>query len=92
MREPKRVTRGLGLTKPPSEHKEKQRRQSYFAALKATDSKSEFMKLAKFLYGNLDWKAMFGGKNWELIANGWLKLNEARRPHELFIWIDHVYD
>lgn len=91
MRKPKTAARGLGI-KERMAYNQANRVKSYYAALKSTDNKAEFMRLAKFLYGNLNWAQSYGGKAWEGITKGWLKLNEAKKPNEMFIWIDHVYD
>lgn len=91
MRRPKTAARGLGLSTLTA-RRGNDRVSSYYAALKSTENHKEFMKLAEFLYGNLSWDSSYGGEAWEQIADSWIKLSEAKRTEEIFIWIDHVYD
>jgi hypothetical protein len=66
---------------------------SYKAALRASKNhKLPIIKAAMEVFDKAKWKSGFGGKNWAIICNGWLKLREANTIKDMQVWIDHVYD
>ena len=54
---------------------------------------SYWMNLAKkFFSVESLWNRQYGGKAWAGIANAWTKLNAAKTPDDMMVWIDHIYD
>ena len=52
----------------------------------------EMMENLKKLFLLHVWKHNYGGKPWADACDAWLKLNAARTPREISVWIDHIYD
>mgnify|MGYP003342852110 CR=1 FL=1 len=66
--------------------------QSYDALINTGATEETIVKLMHYLFKTLRWDTNYGGKAWANIANGWLKLNNAKTEAENFIYIDHIYD
>jgi hypothetical protein len=65
---------------------------SYRAMKESGGSDEDWAKLAAWLFRNIKWDSSFGGEPWAQIADGWLRLHNAKHAGEIIVAIDHVYD
>lgn len=65
---------------------------SYEAIMKIKIFILKFMKMASNSFTKMDWQNKYGGKSWANIADGWLKLYNAKSNDDIKIYIDHIYD
>lgn len=67
----------------------------YLPVLMASENNHDaFVYIMRELFkdNHVDWVANYGGKAWALIADGWLRLNNAKTEKDIIIAIDHIYD
>lgn len=65
---------------------------AYRAYLASDIPAVQFVTMAQKLFSLAFWSYGFGGKAWEKIAAGWLRLYGAKKESDLFVAIDHLYD
>lgn len=70
---------------------------AYKVSRKNFSNPLEFVKLAKKMFQYPEWSRQYGGKAWENICDGWLKLykavpNPKNKYQDTIMAIDHIYD
>jgi hypothetical protein len=68
------------------------RLRSFAAANELGEPRSKIVRMAEWLFDNLDWGEGYGGTAWAAICRGWLNLAKAKDLDNMMVWIDHVYD